>query len=54
MVKREWLAMVELCLTNNEDNLKFLDPSLSTDDRNLLSLSTNTHDEEFCMIQLSA
>ena len=44
MVKRKWLVMVELCLTNNEDILKFWDPSLSTDDRNLLSLPSDTHD----------
>ena len=36
--------MVELCLTNNEDILKFWDPSLSTDDRSLLSLPTFTYD----------
>ena len=44
MVNRKWLAMAEICLTNNEDILKFWDPSLSTDDRNLLSLPTDTHD----------
>ena len=44
MVNRKWLAMVELFLTNNEDFLKFWDPSLSTDDRNLLLLPTDTHD----------
>ena len=54
MVKKKWLTMVELCLTNNEDILKFWDPSLSTDDRNLLSLPTDTHDKEILHIQLSA
>ena len=44
MVNRKWLAMVELCLTNNEDILKFWDRNLSTDDRNLLSLLTDTRD----------
>ena len=44
MVSRKWLAMMELCLTNNEDILKFWDPSLLTDDQNLLSLPTDTHD----------
>ena len=46
MVNRKWLAMVELCLTNNEDILKFWDPSLSTDDINFFSLPTDTHDGE--------
>ena len=44
MVNRKWLVLAELCLTNNEDILKFWDPSLSTDDRNLFSLPTDTHD----------
>ena len=44
MVNKKLLAIVELCLTNNEDILKFWDLNLSTDDRKLLSLPTDEYD----------
>ena len=44
MVIRKWLAIAELFLTNSQEILKFWYLSLSTDDRNLPSLPTDTHD----------